>query len=81
MSDEELFPKVLAAAALAAWYVSEPHVWDDFIEWCKYKEILKPDEDLEREVMRLSSRQIREIIREVEIQLLAAKIGASLKKK
>jgi hypothetical protein len=78
----EIFPELLAASGLAACFVSEPYIWDQFIEWCLDKGLLLESEPpMSREMMMQASSAIHTVYRQVEIQFLAARIGESLKEK
>lgn len=76
---EDVFPELLAGAGLAARFVAEPYIWDQFVEWCLDEGLLLPDEPpMSRELMLRSSLAMKSVIRQIEIQLLSAKISASL---
>jgi hypothetical protein len=75
---DELFPEMLAGAALAARFAAEEGVWEQFITWCRDNGILLDGEVMSRALMLRSSRVISEVRKQIEIELLAARISESL---
>ena len=77
---ERLFPELLAAAALAAHFVSEPYIWDQFLEWCLDSRIVSQAEadHMSRELMMLSSKTMGDVLRQIEVQLINERIRESL---
>jgi hypothetical protein len=72
---------MLCAAALAAAYVSQPSVWEDFTAWAQEKGILEEGAVMSRAQMSGASRIINFIIRQIEIELLSARLSEALDKK
>lgn len=66
------------AAALAAYYCSTDDGWDNFITWAKGEGILQPGEEMSRELMHASCAGVRLICRQVEIELLDARLSQVL---
>lgn len=76
MSD--LDHEMLCAAALAAAYTAQPQAWEDFTSWAREKGILAEGEMMSRERMLSASKIINIIIRQIEIELLSARLSEAL---
>lgn len=74
MNGLDLYPEMFNAAALASYYCSTDEGWDNFITWAKREEILEEGETMPRDVMTAASAGIRLIVRQVEIELIKARI-------
>jgi hypothetical protein len=77
---DEKFSEHLAAAALAAYFVSDPEVWQQFTDWCIARGTVHEGEKMSRQAMRDASRNMWQVRRQIEIELLAERIGVALRK-
>lgn len=70
----ELFPEKLSAAGVAAKYCSEPEVWAGFESWMRRSGYLDQGAEVDREFMLQASFAIRQVIRQIEIELVSARL-------
>jgi hypothetical protein len=68
----DLLPEVLAASGCCLMYCSQPEVWPQFEQWMREKEIII-DETINRDFLFTASHLLRELIQQVEKELLASK--------
>jgi hypothetical protein len=76
--NETMLPEMFYAAALAAYYCSTDEGWEKFTGWAREEGILLDGEEMSRDLMRTSSSGIKLITRQVEIELLAARLSGVL---
>ena len=74
----DLYPEMFNAAALASYYCSTDEGWGHLVTWCRAEGILEPGEEMSQELMKASSAGIRLIVRQVEVELIAARIKDAL---
>lgn len=76
--NDKILPEMFCAAALAAYYCSTDKGWEEFISWARAEGILRDGEEMSRDLMRASSSTIKLITRQVEIELLTARLSEVL---
>jgi len=70
--DSELFPEMLNAIGLATFCCADN--WDVFVGWARKNGYLEEGEELDREIMRRASRVLPPLIRQIEIEMIAARL-------
>lgn len=70
----DLFPEKLSAAGVAATYCAEPEVWTAFEAWMRRNGYLDKGAEVDREFMLEASFAIRQVIRQIEIELVSARL-------
>jgi hypothetical protein len=76
---EDIFPELLAGAALAARFTADESVWEQFTQWCRDNGCLHPEEKMSRTRMLRASKTIFSVGRQIEIELLAEKVSESIR--